>query len=83
MIYRNFEYYKERSNRNGTTSWRGSMYKKLKCKERIVSDDQRIVSDRQPDHCHEGNAAISLGCVAVGEMKKTLDDVTVIPSAAV
>ena len=67
LIYRNFEYYKERDNVSGTTSWRCCKYQQFKCKARLVTSNGRVVADRQPDHSHEGNIATALARRAVAE----------------
>jgi len=48
VIYRNFEYVKERENRCGTTSWRCQMFQSMQCKARFSGD--RVISNRQPKH---------------------------------
>src|SRR6218665_2292044 len=60
LLYRNFEYVKERHNVNGSTSWRCCYYQSLKCKARLLSHGSRVVEDRQPDHTHDGNMSESL-----------------------
>jgi len=82
LIYRNFEYVKHRDNVNGTTAWRCRKFQSLQCKARLVTAGTRVVSNRQPDHTHEGNIATSLARKAVGEMKTSMADMTVTPSAA-
>ena len=52
VIYRNFEYVKERDNHCGTTSWRCQKYQSMQCKARLITSGNRIVSDRQPEHTH-------------------------------
>lgn len=82
IIYRNFEYVKHRNNGNGTSAWRCRYFQSLKCKARLVTAGTHIVSNRQPDHSHEGNISNSLARKAVGEMKTRMADMTVTPSAA-
>ena len=82
FIYRNFEYYRARDNISGTTSWRCSKYQRFKCKARLVTSVVRVVSDRQPDHTHEGNVATSLARRAVGEMKNNIVGLNTTPSSS-
>jgi len=44
VIYRNFEYVKERDNRCGTTSWRWHKFQSMQCKARLVTSRDRVVS---------------------------------------
>lgn len=81
LLYRNFEYVKERDNVNGSTSWRCRYYQSLKCKARLLTHGSRVVEDRQPDHTHDGNMSASLARKAVGEMKTAMVDTTLAPSA--
>src|SRR6218665_1168969 len=69
LLYRNFEYVKERDNVNGSTSWRCLYYQSLRCKARLLSHDSRVVEDRQLDHTHDCNISDSLARKAVGKMK--------------
>ena len=46
VIYRNFEYVKERDNHCGTTSWRCQKYQSMQCKARLLTSGNRIVSNR-------------------------------------
>jgi len=80
LIYKGFEYVKECENVNGTVSWRCRFVKKFKCKARIVSLDDRVVADKQPEHTHGGNIATSLARKAVGEMKEAMGQLMATPS---
>jgi len=62
VIYRNYEYIKERDNVCGTTAWRCQKYQSMQCKARLITSGNRIVSDRQPDHTHSGNVAPKAVC---------------------
>jgi FLYWCH zinc finger domain len=66
LIYKNYEYVKECGNVNGTVSWRCRFVKKFKCKARLVSLDDRVVAEKQPEHTHGGNIATSMARKAVG-----------------
>lgn len=80
VIFKNFEYVRECENVNGTTSWRCRFYKKNMCKARIVTDDARVVSEKQGEHTHSGNVATSLARKAVGEMKDKMNELMATPS---
>lgn len=82
LIYKNYEYVKECANVNGTVSWRCRFVKKFKCKARLVSLDDRVVAEKQPEHTHGGNIANSLARKAVGEMKEAMGDLMATPSAS-
>jgi len=69
VICRNLEYFKERDNHCGTTSWRCQKYQNMQGKARLITSGNRIVSNRQPEHTHSGNVATALARKAVGEMK--------------
>jgi len=63
VIYRNFEYVKQRDNHCGTTSWRCQKYQSMQCKARLLTSGNRIVSNRQPEHTQQAtsNVATALG----------------------
>ena len=82
VIYRNFEYIKDCDNVRGTTSWRCRLYQRMKCKARLVTSGNRVVSNRQPDHTHTGNIATALARKAVGEMKQTVGTMNVTSRSA-
>ena len=52
LLYRKFEYVKERGNVNGSTSWRCRYYQSLKCKARLLAHDSQATSGvvKQPSH---------------------------------
>ena len=50
VIYKNFEYVKDRENVCGTVAWRCKYKNKFQCKARIVTDESRIVAEKQPEH---------------------------------
>jgi hypothetical protein len=82
VIYRNFEYLKECNNVCGTTSWRCRMYQRMKCKARLVTSGNRVVSDRQPDYTHAGNVATALARKAVGAVKESMGNMNVMLSSS-
>lgn len=81
VIYRSFEYVKEKDNVSGTVSWRCRSYHNLKCKARLVTCGSTVVSNRQPDHNHSGNIASSHARKAVGDMKLKMTELGATPSA--
>ena len=54
----------------------------MKCKARLTTSGDRVVSSRDPDHNHTGNGSIALARKAVGEMKNKITDSTVAPSSS-
>lgn len=82
VIHHNYEYVRDKNNVNGTISWRCCKYVSKKCKARIVTKDDQVVSGREPEHTHTGNVSTSLARKAVGEMKAALSQVDVTPHAA-
>ena len=83
LIYRDFEYTKERNNQNGTTSWRCKHYQTLRCKARLITNENNLIRETKADHSHEGNIVNTLARRAVGEMKNFMNDATVTPSTAI
>ena len=82
VIYRNFEYIKERDNLCGTTSWHCQKYQSMQCKARLITSGNRIVSGRQPEHTHSGNVATAIARKAVGEMKTKVNDMNATSSSS-
>jgi len=82
VIYKNFEYVKDRENVCGTVAWRCKYKNKFQCKARIVTDESRIVAEKQPEHTHSGNIATSKGRKAVGEMKDMMGALMATPSSS-
>lgn len=82
VIHNGFEYVKEIENVRGAVSWRCRSNKSFKCKARLVTSGDRVVSNRQPDHNHSGNVASSLARKAIGEMKSKMTELRATPSAA-
>ena len=64
VIYRNFEYVKHRNNKNGEIYWRCKLYQSYKCKGHLKTLDDRIVSNKDQEHTHQGNIATSLARLA-------------------
>ena len=82
VIYRNFEYVKERDNHCGTTSWRCQKYQSMQYKARLITSGNRIVSNRQPEHTHSGNVATAIARKAVGEMKTKMNEMNATSSSS-
>ena len=82
LTYRGYEYWHERDNVCGTTSWRCRQNQRLKCKARCTTSGTRVVGDRQPDHTHSGNISTALARRAVGEMKEKMGELMVTPSSS-
>src|SRR5438132_6808528 len=82
VIYRGFEYWRKRDNVNGTTAWRCREFQHFQCKASLLTSGSRIVSNRLPDHTHEGNVATALARKAVGEMKDRMTEVLATPSSS-
>jgi len=83
VIYRNFEYVKVRDNKNGEIYWRCKMYQSYKCKGHLNTLDDRIVSNKDQEHSHQGNIATSLARLAVGQMKERMGEASATPAAVV
>jgi hypothetical protein len=82
LIYRNFEYWKERDNSSGTITWRCKFHQRFQCKARVITAGDRVVSDRQPDHTHSGNLPIALARKAIGEMKDAMGETMSTPNSS-
>ena len=82
LIYRGFEYWRERENVCGTTSWRCRQYRTLRCRARLTTSGLKIVSESQPDHTHSGNLSSALARRAVGDMKEHMDGLMATPSSS-
>ena len=82
VIYKNFEYIRERANAADEITWRCRFHYSMKCKARLKTSGGRVVSDRQPEHNHEGNIGTSLARKAVGQMKGEMDHMTATPSSS-
>lgn len=82
LLYRGYEYWKDRDNVCGSISWRCVQTQRLKCKARLVTCRGRIVGDRIPEHTHTGNIATSLARKAVAEMKQNIAQTMATPSTS-
>ena len=58
------------------------MYKRFKCKARLVTSDDQVVCEPQLEHTHSGNDATSLARKAIGEMKECISNFTSTPSSS-
>ena len=81
VLYRNFEYVKDKENVCGTIVWRCRYHQTMKCKARLTTSDDRGVSSRDTDHNHTGNVSIARARKAVGEMKKKITGTIVVASS--
>lgn len=80
MIYRNFEYAKECEKLCVITSWRCHKCQSMKCKARLVTAGNRVVSNRELDHTYSGIKATALARKAVGKMKAKIGEMNAISS---
>jgi len=77
VLYRNFEYVNDNENVCGTIAWRCRFHQTMKCKARLTTFGDRVVSSRDSDHNHTGNVYIARAQKAVGEMKISLFSIQV------
>ena len=82
VLYRNFEYVKDKQNVCGTIAWLCRYHQTMKCKARLTTSGDRVVSSRDPGHNHTGNVSIARARKAVGEMKNKIAALTVAPSSS-
>lgn len=82
VIFRGFEYWKHRANKNGTVVWYCCKHASFHCKARLTTAGDRIVGERQPEHTHEGNISTSLARKAVGEMKTLMGNLRATPTSS-
>jgi len=54
----------------------------MKCKTRLTTSGDRVVSSRDPDHNHTGNVSIARARKAVEEMKNKITYLTATPSSS-
>jgi len=81
VLYRNFEYVKDKENVCGTIAWPCRFHQTMTCKARLNTSGDRVVSSRDPDHNHTGNVGIARARKAVGKMKNKITDLTMPPSS--
>lgn len=82
-IYKNFEYVKVRENKNGDVYWRCKMYQSYKCKALLKTSEDRIVSNNDQEHTHQGNISTSLAHLAVARMKEKMGETSATPAAVI
>ena len=83
VIHRNYEYWMHRVNNNGSVMWYCCKHQTKHCKARLVTVGELLISDRQPEHTHEGNGGTAMARKAVGEMKVMMEHLGATPSAAI
>ena len=66
---------------SGHVVWRCSKFTSARCKATVVTNNERIVKNENPEHTHEANTSVVLAKRAVGEMKQRLVDNLAAPSA--
>src|ERR1051325_10974649 len=81
VIYWNSEYWMHRENKNGSDLWYCCKHQMKHCKARLVTIGERLITDRQPEHTHEGNVGTAMARKAVGEMKVMMEQIGATPSA--
>ena len=82
FIFRNFEYWRKRSNAAGETQWRCIKHQTFNCPANIRTVGLRVVGNLSPDHTHGGNGEAALARQAVGVMKLKMTETIATPSAA-
>ena len=66
VLFRNFEYVKDKEYVCGTIVWRCRYHQTMKCKARLTTSGDRVVSSRDPGLNHTGNVSIARARKAVG-----------------
>ena len=81
LIYRGFEFWYHKLLVDDSVVWRCSKHQSFKCKARVNAKDLLVISNKDPQHTHEGNQSTALARRAIGEMKLRLIDSLASPSA--
>ena len=82
LIYRNYEYWKIKSNSKGETLWRCNKFQTFRCKAYAKTKNDNVVKETSPEHTHARNAANALVRKAIGQMKNCITENLATPSAS-
>src|ERR1051325_1562355 len=82
LIYKCFEYWKKRENKNGETIWRCSKRDSCKCNAALKTVGANVVAHLQSEHTHSGNVETALARKAVGVMKQHMTETIATPSSS-
>lgn len=72
LLYRGYEYWKKRSNTDGTVIWRCVKSQTFHCKGMLRTKLRDVIGAKDPEHTHEGNHSTALARQAVGMMKQNV-----------
>ena len=74
VIYEDYEFVRHRQYANGNVQWRCKCYQTKKCRARITTKEDEIVSKETPIHSHTGSKERVLARQAVAEMKEKMSE---------
>ena len=83
LIYKQFEYWKHKENRNGTIRWRCREHQRKNCKPGITTRGDVIISNQDPSHTHFQDANSIKARSAVVAMKESMAAVGATPRAVI
>ena len=83
VIHKQYEFVKHRKYASGNIQWRCKFYQSSKCKARLTTRNDEIVSDCEPEHNHSGNKENVLARQAIAEMKEKMSEVSATSSAVI
>lgn len=82
LIHNNYEFWKDKENKQGQTVWVCTKNRVFKCPARLKTENKRVIGNSNPDHNHSGNVATALARKAIGKMKEHMTETIATPSAS-
>jgi FLYWCH zinc finger domain len=82
FIYKNFEFWKLKTNSRGETFWRCSKHQIFKCKAIVKTKSDVVIGNEAPEHTHGCNVSNTLARKAISEMKVHMRANKATPSAS-
>ena len=81
-IYNNYEFWYEKSNKQGQRIWICTKNRSFKCPARMKTDQNLVIGNLNPEHNHSGNVSTALARKAIGTMKKNMTETIATPSSS-
>ena len=83
VIHKHYEFVRHRQYVNGNIEWRCKRYQNNKCPARLTTNNDELVSKKDPQHNHDSSKESILARQAVAEMKDKITEVSTSTSSVI
>ena len=83
LLLRGHEFWRKKTLKSGAEVWRCSKWRTCRCNATVVTRDERVVKNAEPEHTHQSNQSTIMARNSIVEMKRHTVENGSTPAAAI